>query len=274
MNKDSWLQRFGLNQNPFKDTLDTSLFFRTRQHEEALIRLRIGLEDGHAVILLSGPSGTGKTIATQVVLRTMDTKRFVPVFVFAFPGMSKTAMLSAVLKELGVESMPRFAADRLALLQETAMSLHAEGKRLVIFLDEAHFLKADALHILRTMSNFETEKEKLVTVLLVAEKNLARRLRAPAYASLRSRITFSVALEPLTQAETEQYIKYRLLKSGAHPQLLTGDAYQAVHSESGGVPREVNRLMYNGFLEAMGQGRQAITSDVLGSASKRMAMSL
>ncbi len=274
MTQNNWLQQFGLTRNPFKDTLDTSLFFRTRQHEEALIRLRIGLEDGHAIILLSGPSGTGKTIATQVILRTMDKERFVPVFVFAFPGMSKTAMLSAVLKELGIETIPRYAADRLALLQEKAMSLHAKGQRLVIFLDEAHFLKADALHVLRTLSNFETEDEKLVTVLLVAEKSLIRRLRAPSYASLRSRVTFSVALEPLSKAETEQYIKYRLLKSGAHPQLLTGDAYLEAHIKSGGIPREVNRLLYNGFLEALGQGRTAITSDILGSASERMAISL
>ena len=75
MTANTWIERFGLRQNPFKDTLDTSLFFRTRQHEEALIRLRIGLEDGHAIILLTGPSGTGKTIATQVVLRAMDRSR-------------------------------------------------------------------------------------------------------------------------------------------------------------------------------------------------------
>lgn len=274
MNPVNWLQRFGLTQNPFKDTLDTSLFFRTRQHEEALIRLRIGLEDGHAVMLLSGPSGTGKTIATQVVLRTMDKERFVPVFVFAFPGMSKSSVLNAVLKELGVESIPRFTADRLALLQEKAMALHNEGKRLVIFLDEAHFLKADALHVLRTLSNFETEQEKIVTVLLIAEQSLARRLQAPAYTSLKSRITFSVSLEALTSDETEQYIKYRLLKSGAHPQLLTGDAYLMAHSTSGGIPREVNKLLYNSFLEALGQGSGTINSELLGRASKRMALNI
>ena len=272
MTSNTWITRFGLRQNPFKDTLDTSLFFRTRQHEEALIRLRIGLEDGHAIILLTGPSGTGKTIATQVVLRAMDRSRFAPVFVFAYPGMTRGTMLGAILKELGVEEIPPFAAQRLTMLQEKAMTLHAGGWRLVIFLDEAHFLKADVLHVLRTLSNFETEQEKLVTVLLVAEDSLLRRLKAPPYASLLSRITFAVTLEALSRAETEQYIKYRLLKSGAQPNLLTPDAYVAAHDHSRGVPREVNRLLYNGFLEAMGQDTTVITSDVLTRAEQRMAV--
>ena len=265
-----WPLRFGLKENPFKDTLDTSLFFRTRQHEDALVRIRIGLQDGHSVILLTGPSGTGKTIATQVVLRSLDQECYKPVFVFAYPGMTKGPMLGTILKELGEEAVPRYAAERLSLVQQYAMDLHEQGKRLVVFLDEAHFLKADALHVLRTLSNFETEKEKLVTVLLVAEASLLRRLKAPSYASLRSRITFAVNLEPLSRAETEQYIKYRLLKSGAQPHLLTADAYLAAHSHSGGVPREVNRLMYNGFIEAMSLERSVITSDILEMADKRI----
>jgi len=272
MTTNDWPQRFGLKENPFRDTLDTSLFFRTRQHEEALIRIRIGLQDGHAVILLSGPSGTGKTIATQVVLRSLDPKNYAPVFVFAYPGMGRGAMLAAVLKELGEEAVPRYAADCLAMVQQYAMALHEEGRRLVIFIDEAHFLKSDALHVLRSLTNLETEKEKLVTVLLIAEAGLARRLKAPSYASLRSRITFAVNLEPLSRAETEQYIKYRLLKSGAQPHLLTADAYLAAHSHSGGVPREVNRLLYNGFIEAMSLERNVITSDVLELADQRMAL--
>jgi len=251
MSHASWTEKFGLTRNPFKDTLDTDLFYRTRQHEEALIKIRIGIDDCHALILLTGPSGTGKTLVSQLVLRGLDPGRFVPAFVPVYPGMGKGMLLGQILSETDRGACRRLTRDRLNQLQEAALALHDKGQRLVIIIDEAHFLQADALHILRTLSNLETEQEKLVTVLLVAETALARRLQSPSYASLRGRITFAVHLSPLARAETEQFIKYRLLKCGGPAQLLTEDGYEAVHRMSGGIPREINRLLYNGFLEAL-----------------------
>lgn len=244
-----WTTKFGLHSNPFRDTLDTDLFFQTSQHEEALIKLRIGIEDRHALLLLTGLSGTGKTLASQVTLRALDHHRFEPIFVFVYPGMGKGALLGAILAELKIKS-GRFVHERLASVQEEAMRLHKQGRRIVIVIDEAHFLKADALHILRTLSNLETEEEKLVTVLLVAEPALRRRLRASSYASLRGRITFSLILTPLSLADMEQYIKFRLLKCGSQACLLDPAIYSIVHQATNGIPREVNRLLYNAFIDA------------------------
>ena len=268
----SWPTTFGLSKNPFKDTLDTDLFFRTKQHEEALIKLRIGIEDRHALILLSGASGSGKTMVSQVVLRNLEDDRFLPVFVLVHPGMAKGALLGAVLEELGGDPPARTTHERLKQLQRQALALHAKGKRLVVIIDEAHFLKADALHILRSLSNLEDEEEKLVTVLLIAEEALRRRLQAPGYASLRSRITFPVALQPLSRAETEQYIKYRLLKCGAYADFLDEAVFEAVHRLAGGLPREINRLLYNGFMEAMTSEYFAITPQMLQNVGEKMGM--
>lgn len=259
----SWSSKFGAKKNPFRDTLDTDLFYRTRQHEEAVVKMRIGIEDRHALILLTGGSGTGKTIVSQVALRTMDQNTIAPVFVFAYPGMSRGALLSAILKELELESVARFTDDRIAQLQEKALSLNEEGRRLVIVIDESHFLTADALHILRTLSNLETEDEKLVTVILIAEESLLRRLNAPSYASLRGRITFRFNLNELTPEETEQYIKFRLLKCNVRTNLLTDDAYQVVHHFCEGNPREINKMLYNAFLEATAADSFTITPEIL-----------
>ncbi len=263
MNSSSWAEKFGLRQNPFKDTLDTELFYRTRQHEEALVKIRIGIEDNHALIMLTGQSGTGKTLLSQLVIRGLDLHRFTPVFVPVYPQMGKGMLLAQILRETGISQKARYTHDRLELLQEKAMKLQEEGQRLVIIIDEAHFLKADALHILRTLSNLETEQQKLVTVLLVAENSLLRRLGNPSYASLRGRITFAVNLTPLTCAETEQFIKYRLLKCGGPPQLLTDEAYASVHRMSEGVPREINRLLYNGFLQALTTDQHIISAGLM-----------
>jgi general secretion pathway protein A len=244
-----WTDKLGFKKNPFKDTIDTDLFFLTRQHEEALVKLKIGIEDKHALILLAGVSGTGKTLASQVVLKALDPARFLPVFVFVHPGMGKGALLAAILEELELKR-GRFVQDRLRILQEEALRLFDQGQRLVIVIDEAHFLKAEALHVLRTLSNLETEEEKLVTVLLVAEKSLKRRLKAPSYAALRGRITFLVALQPLSPEDLEQYVKFRLLKCGGSVDLLNPEIYQAVHCVTGGIPREVNKLLYASFIDA------------------------
>jgi len=244
-----WFEKYGLTDNPFRDTLDSSLFFKTVQHEKTLVKLLIAIEDCHALLLLSGASGTGKTLAVQVAARELDTQCFEPVFVFVHPGMGKGPLLAAILAELGVAS-GRFLHERLAALQAEALRLHELGRRLLIIIDEAHFLKADALHLLRTLSNLETEEKKLVSVVLVAEANLRRRLNAPSYASLRGRITFFLTLKPLSLADMEQYVKFRLLKCGSSANMLEPEVYPLVHKLSGGIPREVNRVLYNAFIEA------------------------
>ena len=266
-----WTAQFGLSKNPFKDTLDTDLFYRTRQHEEAVIKLRIGIEDKHALLLLSGMSGTGKTLISQVVLQSLDQERFLPAFVSVHPKMGKGSLLAAILRELGGQTIPRFTPQRLDLIQQMTMDLFEQGRRPVIVIDEAHFLKADALHLLRTLSNLETEAEKLVTVLLIAEDSLLKRLRNASYASLRGRITFSVQLQPLSQEETVQLVKYRLLKCKAPAHLLSKSAFPAIHRFSNGIPREINRLLYNGLLEAMTTGIPSITDSHIEMAASKLS---
>lgn len=273
MSSSGWAEKFGFFRNPFKDTLDADLFYRTRQHEEALVKIRIGIEDCHALILLSGASGTGKTLVSQLAVRDLDPSRFKPVIVPVSPDMGKAILLGRIIGEADPErKQGRCAHERLTQLQETALALHEHGKRLVVVIDEAHFLKADALHILRTLSNLETEQEKLVTVLLVAEKSLSRRLTNPSYASLRGRITFAVRLDPLKREETEQFVKYRLLKCGASPDLLTGDAFAVVHRISGGIPREINRILYNGFLEAVSSNQRRITGALMTETGMKLGI--
>lgn len=267
----SWQESFGLRQNPFRDSLDSDLFFRTRQHEEALIKLRIGIDDGHALILLNGVSGTGKTFVSQVSLRNLDHNEHESALIFAYPGMGKGVLLEAILNELGEEKPARFTQKRLAQVQELALDLHKQGKRLLVVIDEAHFLKADALHLLRTLANLETEQQKLITVLLIAEPALKKRLSAPSYAALRGRITFMIELQPMSPAETEQYIKYRLLKCGGNTDFLPSHIYATIHELSRGIPREINRLLYNGMIEAQTSDFHDITPELLRSVAEKQA---
>ncbi|MEW6218085.1 MAG: AAA family ATPase [Thermodesulfobacteriota bacterium] len=266
----SWIEALGLARNPFRDTLETDLFFRTEQHEAALVRLRIGIEDRHALILLSGPSGSGKTLLAQVALREADRARMAPALVFVHPGMGKGELLAALLRELGRKTGGRTVAERLAAVQEAALAFHHQGRQLVIVIDEAHFLASDALHVLRTLANLETETTKLTTVLLIAETPILKRLAHPSYAAIRGRITFAVQLGPLSAADTEQYIKYRLLKCKAPLSLVNGQAFATAHQLAGGLPRQINRLLYNACVEALSAGSRAITPEILSRAAGAM----
>ncbi len=252
-----------LARNPFKDTIDSDLFFRTRQHEQALIKIRCGIEDGHALILLTGPSGTGKTLVSQVACRSLPPERYAPALVGVHPGLGKGGLLHAIAQELDIPSPARYTSRLLHQIQERTAALHESGRRPVVVIDEAHFLKSDALHILRTLSNLETETEKLVTVLLIAEDSFQRRLRSPAHASLRGRITFHITLTPLSAEETEQFAKYRLLKCKAPLNLIDRSAYEAAWRHGHGVPREIIRLFYNAFLETLTSGHPAISAKLI-----------
>ena len=205
------------------------------------------------------------------MLQSLDPERFLPAFVSVHPKMGKGSLLAAILRELGSTSIPRYTPQRLEQLQQITIELHEQGRRPVIVIDEAHFLKADALHILRTLSNLETEAEKLVTVLLIAEASLQKRLRNSSYASLRGRITFSVQLQPLSQEETIQLVKYRLLKCKAPAQLVNNSAFAAIYHFSNGIPRDINRLLYNGLLEAMATGVVSITGNHIEQAASKLS---
>jgi len=210
-------------------------------------------------------------MVSQVALRALDRDLYKPVLVLAYPGMSRAGLLAAILSELEIPAA-RFAHDRLQQIQEAALGLYNAGGRLVIIIDEAHFLQADALHLLRTLSNLETELEKLVTVLLCAEQSLIRRLRAPSYAALRGRINFAIQLDPLSAEALEQYVKYRLLKCGGPPELLTPAIYKLLYEKSGGIPRALNRLLYGSFIEAMAAEQPVVTELMVEAAAKKLAV--
>ena len=101
---------------------------------------------------------------------------------------------------------------------------------------------------------------------------MARRLQRPTYDSLRGRITFSVPLEALTCEETEQFVKFRLLKCGGPVQLLDKEGYETVHRISKGIPREINRLLYNGFIEALTSNHSALTPHILQVAGRKIGL--
>src|SRR4051812_10174506 len=195
----NFLEYYGLSENPFADCVHPSFFYRTESHAEAFRSMMLAVEFHTSLGLVTGASGTGKTLVSQLLLENFDRSKHQIILVLATPGLTKTGLLREILSELNL-ALPagiNRVQDLVKLLSNHIIDMYQRGRRLVIVFDECHLLDADCLHIIRTISNIEIPEHKLTTSLLFGEARFARRLEHPSYDSLRNRIYLWAKLEPL-----------------------------------------------------------------------------
>jgi general secretion pathway protein A len=267
-----FLETYGLTTNPFADCVNPGYFYRTEAHAEAFRTLMLAIEFDASLGLLTGPSGMGKTLVSQLLLEQLEPAKYCAALVLVTPGMGKSGLLREILSELSIPlpvGVPR-VQDLVKILANHIIQLHAEGRRLVLVIDESHLLNAECLHIIRTISNIEIPSRKLVTCLLFGEERLAERLKHPSYESLNNRIYLRAVLAPMSEADTAQYVKYRLMVAGRLPELYTPEALAAIHRHAGGVCRSINKLGMLSLIE--GAARQQVTLDeaLIDAAAARM----
>ncbi len=267
-----FLDAFGLRENPFADCVHPGFFYRTESHSEAFRNMMLAVEFDASLGLVTGPSGTGKTLVSQLVLEHLNQPKYKTVIVLVTPGLSKTGLVKEILAEMNV-ALPAGMTplhDLVKLLSNEIIDLQQRGQRLIIILDECHLLSADCLHVVRTISNIEIPERKLVTCLLFGEARLAQRLEHPSFESLRNRIYIRSKLAPLTQVDAAQYVKYRLMVAGRMTDLFTPAAIWAVHGHSGGICRSVNKLCLLSLVEAVGRQQSIIDDVVVNACAARM----
>jgi type II secretory pathway predicted ATPase ExeA len=195
---------------------------------------------------------------------------FNPIVILANPGMTKMGLLGAILDELEV-ARPSGRVNTQAYLDcihSHLMQSYSMGRRVVLIIDEIHFLQSDQLHMIRTLTNLETPQEKLCTIIMLAEETFPRRLRHRRYNSLRSRIAMSSYLMPLSTSDTEQFIKFRLLVAGSAEELFGWDCYELIYKKTGGICREISKLADNSLLEAYLQGLSRVTREIVEHCSQ------
>ena len=261
---------YGLRENPFSDAVNPAYFYKTESHTEALAKMSLAIEHNTSLGMITGPSGTGKTLVTQLLLQQLDPERYQAILVLVTPGMSKTGLLREILSELGIavpEGLGR-THDLLRILSHFIIELHENGKRLVLIFDECHFLSADCLHVVRTISNIEIPECKLVSSLLFGEERFSERLKHASYESLRNRMYLRGELRPMNAEECAQYIKFRLMVAGRLASLFDESALAALHARSGGVCRNLSKLCMLTLLIGAMKGRETLQeADVEACAS-------
>lgn len=251
--RDLYLEHFGLGELPFSLTPDTSYFLTAPSHREALNLSLFAIRSGEGFAKIVGEVGTGKTLLCRKLLNLLDD-RFVSACI-ANPLLTPAALPAAVAQELGIE-VPQGIDYHGLLARITArlVEIDASGRQSVLFLDEAQALPDASLEALRLLTNLETERKKLLQVVMFAQPELDARLARPEFRQLRQRIGFSYRLRPLDPDELAIYVEHRLRTAGhAGMPLFTGRALDALFRASRGIPRLVNILAHKSLLAAYGE---------------------
>ena len=249
---------FGLREPPFSITPDTSFAYACKSHQEALNTLLVAARNGEGFMKVTGEVGAGKTLLCRRFLATLDA-RFVSAYI-PNPYLEPRTLMFALADELGI-TLPR-EADQHHLLKELARALlnfTRQGKTVVVCLDEAQAMPQETLEALRLLSNLETEKRKLIQVVLFGQPELDEKLAQESVRQLRQRITFQCRLGELGRDELDYYLAYRLRVAGYRGyRLFTASAVRALRDASGGIPRLVNIVAHKAMLLAFGEGVQQV----------------
>jgi MSHA biogenesis protein MshM len=249
---------FGLQELPFGITPDTSYAYACASHQEALNTLLVAVRNGEGFIKITGEVGTGKTLLCRRFLATLDDS-----FATAYipnPYLEPRTLLLALAEELHVDLAVE--ADQYHLLKglSTALlDLARQGKSAVVCLDEAQAMPIESLEALRLLTNLETEKRKLLQVVLFGQPELDDKLARTSVRQLRQRITFQCRLGELGRNELHSYLAHRLRVAGyrGNP-IFAGSAVRALHRASGGIPRLVNVIAHKAMLLAYGKGNRQV----------------
>lgn len=258
---------FGLTAAPFGITPDTDFFYANPSHRQALETLAFALQMGEGFVKVTGEVGTGKTLLSRLLFRRLQDE-----FATAWipnPRMSDHALWAAVADELEMpvdESTGE--TDFHKRIGHHLVWLHAQGKPVVLVIDEAQAMGIEALETVRLLTNLETEKRKLLQVVLFGQPELDDQLAQREVRQIRQRITFSYRLQPLDRRAVGEYLEHRLRRAGLNgTNPFSPRAVNRIARASGGVPRLVNIIAHKSLMLAYGQGKHRVGARIASRAA-------
>ncbi|ADE12817.1 ExeA family protein [Sideroxydans lithotrophicus] len=274
-----YLAHFGLREPPFSLTPDTSFFFACTNYQEGLNTLLVAARTGEGFIKIVGEVGNGKTLLCRKFLATLSSDRETTTaigtqdggvsgrhaakFITAYipnPYLEPRSLLLALAEEFRIDVSSEI--DQHQLLKElkiTLLNFAREGKRVLVCLDEAQAMPLESMEVLRLLTNLETEKRKLMQVVLFGQPELDERLKHDSVRQLRQRISFQYQLQGLHRDEMDRYLRHRLAVAGYKGEtLFTSAAVNLMQRVTRGTPRLANIIAHKALMLAYAEGRQQV----------------
>lgn len=253
-----YLEHFTLRESPFSLTPDPDYYFNCTGHQQALNVLLVALQSGEGLIKITGEVGTGKTLLCRKLLAALANE-----FYAAYlpnPLLQPYELYQALAEELNIVVPHGITMhDLVKRITERLVALRKQDKRVVLCIDEVQAMPRDSLEALRLLSNLETEKLKLLQIVIFAQPELDGMLEGSDLRQLRQRITFSYDLPALDRNAVSGYVNHRLKVAGYEGAPLFGEAaLDAVFRASRGIPRLVNILCHKAMMAAYGQGASQV----------------
>src|SRR3954470_13468085 len=259
---------FGLNEKPFSITPDPRYLFLSERHAEALAHLVYGINEAGGFIQLTGEVGTGKTTVVRSLLA--QAPKHAEIALILNPRMTPAEFLLAICEELGITvaaESENSLKDLVDLLSRHLLSAHAEGKRIVLVVDEAQNLSVEVLEQVRLLTNLETETQKLLQIILIGQPELRELLDRTELRQLAQRITGRYHLAPLSGDESAAYVRHRLRVAGATREVFSNGGLREIRRLSGGVPRLINIICDRALLGAFTEDRHVVSGSVVRRAA-------
>jgi Type II secretory pathway, component ExeA (predicted ATPase) len=266
----SYLDFFGLKEDPFKITPDPSFFYESLSHRTAKNLLKYVVENGEGFCVIIGEPGTGKTTILRKFLSELPEN-----YIFALilnPNLAPEEFLKTLLDEFMLPYDKDISKNEiLKILKAFLLKNISKGIKTLIIIDEAQLMPVETLEELRLLSNLETEKEKLIQIILVGQPELEEKLKLPELKQLNDRIINKMFLERLSLKEVEKYISHRLRMAGGEKIKIDPKVYELVYNHSKGIPRLINVIMSKALMIAFLDNSLEIKPIHINSAAKSLS---
>jgi general secretion pathway protein A len=261
---------FGFREKPFKLVPNPAYFYLSKSHEEAMAHLNYAISQGDGFVEITGEVGTGKTTLCRAFLESLNST-VEAAYIFN-PKLGPKQLLKTINEEFGINTQGDDTKDLIDRLNAFLMQKKASGKKIILLIDEAQNLNRNVLEQLRLLSNLETNRHKLLQIILVGQPELSEILNSHALRQVGQRITLSYQLRPLTLAECKAYIHYRIGIAAQKTAIkFDRSAYRQIYKYSKGIPRLINIVCDRALLTAFVLNQFKITARIAKESIKELA---
>jgi len=261
---------FGLREKPFNMTPDSRYFYPSAKHQDALNHMVYAIEDRRGFVVITGEIGSGKTTLSRVLFQKLDPTT--KTAIIRNTQLTAKDLITLTLEELEIPYKPgQTKAQLITSLNEFLIEQLRENCNVVLLIDEAQNLKPSVLEEVRMLSNLETEKDKLIQIILMGQPELKSKLWLRELTQLRQRVTLHYHLAPLDEFEMVAYIEHRLKVAGANGQpIFASDALPKIFGHTHGVPRLINGVCDRALLTGYVNEARTISAEIVNEVAEEL----